>query len=76
MKMNLRKNSAEPLNYESIFSGQGQLVASQKNGCATRHNLGLATFSIEDAVLEEALSRGVTVLQRRGDLIETIPAAA
>ena len=25
MKMNLRKNSAEPLNYESIFSGQGQL---------------------------------------------------
>ena len=38
--------------------------------------LGLATFSIEDAVLEEALSRGVTVLQRRGDLIETIPAAA
>jgi len=24
MKMNLRKNSAEPLNYESIFSGQGQ----------------------------------------------------
>ena len=23
MKMNLRKNSAEPLNYESIFSGQG-----------------------------------------------------
>ena len=22
MKMNLRKNSADPLNYESIFSGQ------------------------------------------------------
>jgi len=38
--------------------------------------LGLATFSIEDAVLQEALDQGVTVLQRRGDLIETIPAAA
>ena len=36
----------------------------------------VATFSIEDAVLEEALDRGVTVLQRRGDVIETIPAAA
>ena len=41
-----------------------------------QRHLGLATFSMEDAVLEEALSRGVTVLQRRGDLIETIPAAA
>ena len=41
-----------------------------------QRHLGLATFSIEDAVLEEALSRGVTVLQRRGDLIETLPAAA
>ena len=41
-----------------------------------QRHLGLATFSIEDAVLEEALDRGVTVLQRRGDLIETIPAAA
>ena len=41
-----------------------------------QRHLGLATFSIEDAVLEEALSRGVTVLQRRGDLIETIPATA
>ena len=40
-----------------------------------QRHLGLATFSIEDAVLEEA-SRGVTVLQRRGDLIETLPAAA
>jgi len=36
----------------------------------------LATFSIEDAVLQEALDRGVPVLQRRGDLIETIPTAA
>jgi hypothetical protein len=44
--------------------------------CDFQRHLGLATFSIEDAVLEEALSRGVTVLQRRGDLIETIPAAA
>ena len=41
-----------------------------------QRHLGLTTFSIEDAVLQEALSRGVTVLQRRGDLIETIPAAA
>ena len=41
-----------------------------------QRHLGLATFSIEDAVLQEALDRGVTVLQRRGDLIETIPATA
>ena len=44
--------------------------------CDFQRHLGLATFSITDAVLEEALSRGVTVLQRRGDLIETSPAAA
>ena len=41
-----------------------------------QRHLGLATFSIEDTVLQEALDRGVTVLQRCGDLIETIPAAA
>ncbi len=41
-----------------------------------QRHLGLATFSIEDDVLQEALDRGVTVLQRRGDVIETIPAAA
>jgi len=41
-----------------------------------QRHLGSATFSIEDAVLKEALNRGVTVLQRRGDLIETISAAA
>ena len=40
-----------------------------------QRHLGLATFSIEDDVLQEALDRGVTVLQRRGDLIETISAA-
>ena len=28
------------------------------------------TFSIEDAVLQEALDHGITILQRRGDLIE------
>jgi len=38
--------------------------------------LGLATFSIEDDVLQEALDRGVNVLQRHGDLLETFPAAA
>ena len=62
---------------EKVWQLLAELVASQKkNGCATRQNFGLATFSIEDAVLEEALSRGVTVLQRRGDLIETFPVAA
>jgi len=61
---------------EKVWQLLAELVASQKNGCATRQNLGLATFSIEDAVLEEALSRGVTVLQRRGDLIEIFPVAA
>ena len=41
-----------------------------------QRHLGLATFSIEDAVLQEALDHGITTLQRRGDLIKTIPAAA
>ncbi len=41
-----------------------------------QRHLGLATFSIEDAVLQEALDHGITILQRRGDLIETISAAA
>ena len=41
-----------------------------------QRHLGLATFSIEDAVLKEVLDRRGTVLQRRGDLIETISAAA
>ena len=41
-----------------------------------QRHLRLATFSIEDAVLQEALDHGITILQRRGDLIETIPAAA
>ena len=30
MKMNLRKNSAEPLNYESVFSGQGHTLLQLK----------------------------------------------
>lgn len=41
-----------------------------------QRHLGLATFSIEDAVLQEALDREVTILKRRGDLIKTISAAA
>ena len=53
-----------------------ELSLPRKNDRTARQNLGLATFSIEDAVLEEALNRRVTVLQRRGDLIETIPATA
>ena len=38
-----------------------------------QQHLGLATFSIEDDVLQEALSQGVTILQRYGDVIETTP---
>lgn len=37
-----------------------------------RQHLGLASFSFDDDLIEEALSNGVTVLQRRGDIIETI----
>ena len=35
------------------------------------HRLGLASFYITDDVKEEALSRGVMVLQRKGDVVET-----
>ena len=36
-----------------------------------QHHLGLATFHINDELREEALSKGVTVLQRKGKVIET-----
>ncbi len=42
---------------------------------AYHHHLGLATFAIEDEVLQQALSQGVTVLQRRGKVFETRVAA-
>ena len=41
-----------------------------------QQHLGLATFSIEDDVLQEALSQGVTILQRYGNVIETTPVVA
>ena len=41
-----------------------------------RHRLhsGLASFCVDEETLTYALERDVTVLQRRGELIETIPA--
>ncbi len=39
-----------------------------------RHRFALATFHIHDELKESALKRGVTVLQRKGDVIETSPA--
>lgn len=39
-----------------------------------RHHLGLATFHINDELKEEALQKGVTILQRKGKVIETYPA--
>ncbi len=39
-----------------------------------RHHLGLATFAIEEDVKALALQQGVTVLQRRGQVIETMAA--
>jgi hypothetical protein len=36
-----------------------------------RHHLGLATFYMDEQIKEEALQQGVTVLQRKGDVIET-----
>lgn len=39
-----------------------------------RHHLALATFSMDDGLKEEAISSGVTVLQRKGDLMETTAA--
>ena len=42
-----------------------------------RHHLVLATFSIYDDLKQDALSKGVTVLQRKGDIFETFePKAA
>ncbi len=37
-------------------------------------HLALATFAVDDDVKQMALSQGVTVLQRRGDVIETLAA--
>ncbi len=39
-----------------------------------RQRFALATFHIGDELKESALKRGVTVLQRKGDVIETSPA--
>ncbi len=38
-------------------------------------HLGLASFHLGDETIQSALNQGVTVLQRKGDLIETTPAA-
>ena len=37
-------------------------------------HLGLASFHLDDETIHAALEQGVTVLQRKGDLIETTPA--
>ena len=37
-------------------------------------HLALATFAVEDEVKQMALERGITLLQRRGDVIETLAA--
>jgi hypothetical protein len=37
-----------------------------------KHHLGLASFYFNDALKEEALSKNVMVLQRKGDVVETI----
>ncbi len=39
-----------------------------------RMHLGLAAFHLDDETIQSALDQGVTVLQRKGDLIETTPA--
>ena len=38
-----------------------------------KHHLGLASFHINNKLKENALEQGVTVLQRKGDMIETTP---
>ena len=40
------------------------------------HNLhlGLASFYLDNETIQSALNQGITVLQRKGDLIETTPA--
>ncbi len=37
-------------------------------------HLGLASFHLDDETIQSALEQGVTMLQRKGDLIETTPA--
>jgi hypothetical protein len=36
------------------------------------HHLGLASFNINEDVKEEAINNSVILLQRKGDLVETI----
>ena len=38
------------------------------------HHLGLASFYMDDKIVRDALGQGVTLLQRKGDVIETLPA--
>ena len=37
-----------------------------------KHHLGIASFYINEDVRDMALDNGVMILQRRGDIIETI----
>ena len=37
------------------------------------HHLGLACFHIDDDTKEQALASGITILQRKGSIIETVP---
>ena len=37
------------------------------------HHLGLACFHIDDYTKEQALAAGLTILQRKGSIIETVP---
>ena len=39
-----------------------------------RHHLALATFAVDDEVRDLALQQGITILQRRGEVIETLAA--
>ncbi|MEO5343743.1 MAG: hypothetical protein H7842_10480, partial [Gammaproteobacteria bacterium SHHR-1] len=39
-----------------------------------RIHLALATFAVEDEVKQMVLDQGITLLQRRGELIETLAA--
>jgi hypothetical protein len=66
------KYRAHPSDLDTLVTRKEASFRSLFPVYGNRHlHLGLASFSLDDSLKAAALARGVTVLQRRGELIET-----
>lgn len=70
VKYKAHPNDLERLIYKKASNFKKLFPAYAKH----QHHLGLASFHINDELKELALNQGVTVLQRKGDVMETFAA--